>query len=179
MHDVWWYLSRATGIVATMLAVAALVWGFFFSARNTGSRRKPNWWLDLHNYLGGLTLVFTGAHLVAAYFDSNARIGLAQLLVPGTAKGSTWAVTWGVLGAYLFALAVFTSWPKRRLSRRTWRVLHLTSVLGVVFALLHAYQLGSDTTERWFEAGIVLSVAFGLYALMVRLFGVVQRLVQR
>ena len=49
MNDMWWYLTRATGIVATVLAVAALVFGFLFSARETGNRRRPNWWLDLHN----------------------------------------------------------------------------------------------------------------------------------
>ena len=39
--DNWlWYLSRSTGIVAAVLAVAALVWGLFFSARNTGTRMK-------------------------------------------------------------------------------------------------------------------------------------------
>lgn len=31
-----WYLTRSTGIVAAVLAVATLVWGLFFSARNTG-----------------------------------------------------------------------------------------------------------------------------------------------
>jgi hypothetical protein len=44
-----WYLTRSTGIVATLLAAAALVWGFLFSARATGRRLRPNWWLDLHN----------------------------------------------------------------------------------------------------------------------------------
>lgn len=53
MDDLWFNLSRATGIVATILAVAALVWGFFFSARNFGDKYKPAWWLDLHNWLGG------------------------------------------------------------------------------------------------------------------------------
>ena len=56
MNDVMWYLSRATGIVATVLAVAALVWGFLFSARETGNRFRPAWWLDLHNWLGGSAL---------------------------------------------------------------------------------------------------------------------------
>jgi methionine sulfoxide reductase heme-binding subunit len=176
MDDFWWLLTRSTGIVATVLAVAALVWGFFFSARNTGTKRKANWWLDLHNYLGGLTLVVTAVHVAAAFVDTHSNIGLAQVFIPGTARDATWAVTWGVIATYLFALTVFSSWPKRRFSRRVWRVVHLTSVFAVVFALLHAFQLGSDATERLFEAGIVASAAVGLYALGVRLFGVLERL---
>ena len=90
MNDAWWDdLSRATGIVATILAVAALVMGLFFSARNTGERRRPAWWLDLHNWLGGLTLVFVAAHIVAAYLDPALGIGVLQVLVPGTAQDST------------------------------------------------------------------------------------------
>ena len=42
MNDVMWYLSRSTGIVAAILAVAALAWGFLFSARE-----KPGRGIDL------------------------------------------------------------------------------------------------------------------------------------
>ncbi len=67
MSNLWLYLSRATGIVATVLIVLALAWGLFFSARATGSRRRPNWWLDLHKYLGGLAFVFTLLHVAATH----------------------------------------------------------------------------------------------------------------
>lgn len=175
MNDFWWYLSRATGIVGTALAIAALLMGFFFSARNTGKRRKANWWLDLHNYLGGLSLAVIGVHIVAAYLDTNSGIGVLQVFVPGTASGAEWAIGWGVAATYLFVLTVFTSWPKRHFSRPVWRALHLTSVLGVVFAVLHALQAGSDATEVLFQAGLILAVAVGVYALGVRLFDVVAR----
>ena len=59
MNDALWYLTRATGIVATLLIAAAVISGFLFSGRETGTRRRPNWWLDLHNMLGGLALIFT------------------------------------------------------------------------------------------------------------------------
>lgn len=173
--DFWWYLSRASGIVGTALALAALVWGLFFSARNTGRRRKANWWLDLHNYLGGLSLVFIGVHIVAAYLDSTSGIGLLEVFVPGTANGAAWAIGWGVVATYLFALTVFTSWPTRRFSRRVWRAVHLTSVLGVLFAILHGLQAGSDSAEVLFQAGLILGVGVGVYALGVRLLDLVAR----
>ena len=175
MNDVWWYLTRSTGIVATALAVASLVLGLFFSARNTGPKRTPAWWLDLHNYLGGLALVFTGAHVVASVLDPNSGIGVVQALVPGTADAASWAVTWGVLATYTFVIAVFTSWPKRRFSRRVWRWLHVTSVAGVALAGWHGYQLGSDATTAIFEGGLVVCAAFGTYALALRLIAAAGR----
>ena len=175
MSDAWWYLTRATGLVATALAVASLVLGLFFSARNTGPRRTPAWWLDLHNYLGGLALVFTGAHVVATVLDPNSGIGVVQAVVPGTADAESWAVTWGVLATYTFVIAVFTSWPKRRFSRRIWRWLHVTSVAGVALAGLHGYQLGSDAATSIFKATLVVGSAFGVYALALRLISAASR----
>ena len=175
MNETWWYLTRATGIVATVLAVASLVLGLFFSARNTGQKRTPAWWLDLHNYLGGLALVFTGAHVVASVLDPSSGISVVQVLVPGTADAASWAVTWGVLATYTFVIAVFTSWPKRRFSRRVWRWLHVTSVAGVAFAGVHAYQLGSDATAAVFEAALVVGAAFSTYALALRLISAAAR----
>ena len=171
MNDLSWYLSRATGIVATLLAVAALVFGFFFSSRNTGERRRPAWWLDLHNWLGGLALVFTVIHIATIYLAHFPGIGVVQIFIPGTAHPSSWAITWGVIATYLFAVTVFTSWPKRRFSRRVWRAIHLTSVAGVALAGLHAFQTGTDATTAAFETGLVLAAAFGAYACAIRVLG--------
>lgn len=171
MTDLWYNLSRATGIVSAVLAVASLVWGFFFSARNFGGKYKPAWWLDLHNWLGGIALVFIAAHLLTVYMTPDSGIGLLELFVPNTAVGQQWPITWGVLAFYLFAVTVFTSWPKRQFSRALWRTIHLTSVAGVVMALIHAYQLGPDTSYLAFRVGFVLAIAFGLYGLFRRLIG--------
>jgi hypothetical protein len=179
VNQFWWYLTRSTGIVATALAVAALVWGFFFSSRNTGTRRRPNWWLDLHNYLGGLSLVFIGIHLVAAYLDANSGIGIAQVLVPGTAGGARWAIAWGVIATYAFAATVFTSWPKRRFSRTVWRAVHLSSVGAVALTVVHALQAGSDATTTWLRVGVAVAVAVAVYALSVRVIDLVARRLAR
>lgn len=175
MNDVMWYLTRSTGIVATILAVAALVWGFFFSARATGDRRRPNWWLDLHNWLGGAALAFTVAHVASAYLDRDLAIGIAGLVVPGVASADRWAIAWGVVALWTFAVAVFTSWPRRRFSRRTWRWLHLGSVAGTGLAILHAIQIGTDTGTLVAQAVALGLVAVGTYSLGVRVFGVLFR----
>jgi sulfoxide reductase heme-binding subunit YedZ len=170
MNDLMWYLTRSTGIVATMLAAASLVWGFLFSARATGRRLRPNWWLDLHNWLGGLALAFVGIHIVASVLYRDSGIGLLQVFVPGTANVNAWAIGWGVLATYLFAVAVFTTWPRRWRNRRWWRILHLGSVIGVALALLHGYQSGTDARRAVFQVGMVLTVAVTTYPLGLRLF---------
>lgn len=176
MNDLMWFLTRATGIVATVLGVAALCWGFFFSARETGRRLRPAWWLDLHNWLGGLALVFTGLHVVTAVLDGDLGLRIVDLLVPGAAVDDRWALAWGVIAMYLFAVAVFTSWPRRRFPRRVWRVLHLGSVVGVALAMLHAQQIGTEASTVAFRIGLLVLFGFGVQALLVRVLGVVSRM---
>ena len=173
MNNWLWYLTRSTGIVATALMLASLVWGFLFSARETGTRLRPAWWLDLHKGLGGLAVIFTVLHLVTAFADSDLGVSLATVLVPGTANRTTAAFTWGVLAFYGLVVAVFTSWPKMLFRRSTWRAVHLLSVPATALACVHAYQLGSDAHTTAFRVLMPLAVGCAVYPLGVRLWSLV------
>lgn len=173
MNNWLWYVTRSTGIVATVLMLASLAWGFLFSARETGTRLRPAWWLDLHRGLGGLALVFTAVHLVAAFADSDLGVGLATMLIPGVAHSTTAAFAWGVLAFYGLAIAVITSWPKMLFRKRTWRMVHLLSVPATALACVHAYQLGSDAHTPAFRVLMPLAVALAVYPLGVRVWSVV------
>jgi hypothetical protein len=172
MDELMGALTRSTGIVALVLAVLALAWGFFFSSRDTGTKLRPAWWLDLHNWLGGLTLTFTGVHILASWLDSASGIALADVFVPGV---SGWAITFGVLATYLFATAVFTSWPKKLKKRPWWRIIHLGSVPATAFAFIHTIQIGSDSAALWFRVAFVVSAAFATYGLGIRVFNLIAR----
>lgn len=169
------FLVRSTGIVAALLAIMALMWGLFFSARATGHRLRPAWWLDLHNWLGGLAMIFTAVHIGLSLADGGSGIGVAQALIPGTAAGDRWGIGLGVVAAYLLAIAVLTTWPRRLANRRLWRVLHVGSVIGGALALTHAYVSGSDAGRISMLVGILLCVSAGAYAVAVRLLGLVER----
>ncbi len=172
MNDWLWYLTRASGIVATVLLLASLAWGLLFSARETGKRLRPAWWLDLHNWLGGAALVFTGIHLVTAFADSDLQIGWTAIFVPGAADYDATAFTWGVLAFYGLAIVVLTSWPKKLFRRRAWRMVHLLSVPATVLACVHAYQLGSDADTPAFRVLLPVLAAGVVYPLVLRLWGV-------
>ena len=44
------------------LAAASVLWGMALSTRALGARPKAPWLLDLHRFLGGMTVLFVGAH---------------------------------------------------------------------------------------------------------------------
>ena len=174
MNDVLPALTRASGIVAAVVAVVALASGFLFSAREMGERRKPAWWLDLHNGLGGLALAATTVHIVASVFDRNFMVDIIDVFVPGVASTNRWALAWGVIATYLMAGAVLTTWPRRLRNRQLWRIIHLASTAGVALALVHGYQMGTDSGHLLFQAGLVLLVAPTMYALAVRAFDAIR-----
>jgi DMSO/TMAO reductase YedYZ heme-binding membrane subunit len=171
----WSAITRASGIVATVLIVAALGGGLLFSARATGIRRRPNWWLDLHNFLGGLAFVFTVVHVLASMADRLNGIGLLQVLVPMTASGWAWGITWGVLATYAFAAVVFTSWPKKRLGRRQWLLVHLVSIPSTVIVAAHAWMVGSDRGAAWFPMLLALLTGLAVYPGVLRLASIGER----
>lgn len=175
MSDLWWYLSRSSGVVATVLIVLALAWGLCFKARATGRHRRPNWWLDLHKYLGGLAFVVTVVHVVAVYQDHLSGIGLLQIFVPMTAGGWEWGITWGVIATYIFVAVVFTSWPRKRFSRRGWLAVHLLSVPGTLMAATHAWMVGSSRGGLWFQVLLALLAGLAVYPAVLRLGAAVNK----
>jgi DMSO/TMAO reductase YedYZ heme-binding membrane subunit len=179
MDDTWTYLTRASGIVATALVALSFIWGFLFAARATGERRRPNWWLDLHNYLGGLAFVLMVVHVVAAYLDSLSGIGLAQIFIPGTAEGWEWGITWGVLATYVFAAVVFSSWPRKRLSRRRWLLVHLLSIPATFMVAAHAWMVGESRGGWWFSALLALLAGAIVYPAVIRVASVSAKRRQR
>ena len=50
---VWWYVSRASGVVAWLLAAMAVLWGLALSTRALGAKPRAPWLLDLHRFIGG------------------------------------------------------------------------------------------------------------------------------
>lgn len=175
MNSWMWYLTRSTGIVAAVLAVASLVWGLFFSARNTGTKLRPNWWLALHNYLGGLTMFFIALHMLVSFLDTDAGLRFIDLFIPSGAVG--WSIGWGVVAFWLFLIVVLPSIARvrRRLPRKAWHVVHLLSIPAVVLTAVHAYQAGSDTLTASFTRGLALLIGIAVYPVTIRLIGLAQR----
>src|SRR3954452_15418400 len=133
----WWYTARGAGIVAWVLATGAVVLGLLLSGR-FGRRPKPAWLLDLHRFMGGLVVVFLGVHLAALVADSTVQFGLSDLAVPMASAWRPGAVAWGVVAAWLLIAVELTSLAQRRLPRRLWHAVHLSSFVVFGASTVHA-----------------------------------------
>ena len=58
--QLWWFVTRSTGIVTWVLATATVLWGLGVTSKPFGKKPAPNWTLDLHRFLGALTAAVPG-----------------------------------------------------------------------------------------------------------------------
>ncbi len=167
--QIWWYLARSSGFVAWGLSIAAILIGLALATRALGSSPRPAWLLDLHRFVGGLTVVFLAVHLGALVADSYVHFGVADLLVPFASSWKTGAVAWGIIGFWLIFAVELSSLMMRRLPRRTWRAVHLTSYLAAVLATVHAYTAGTDAKNPAVTWTAVASLSVVTFFLVFRL----------
>lgn len=159
----WWYVARASGIVSWVLVSASVVFGLWVSLRLTRTRPRPAWVLDLHRFLGGLSVVFVGVHLAGLVADSYVDFGMRELLVPFASTWKPGAVAWGIVGLYLLLAIEVTSLLMRRLPRRLWHAVHLSSFGVFVVATVHMFAAGTDSGNsvlQWAALGITGIVVF-------------------
>ncbi len=161
-----WYVSRSAGLVAWCVCSVSVIWGLLLSSRMVRRRGAPAWLLDLHRYLGALSIAFTAVHLAGLWFDDYYEYGLRELFVPFAGPYRPVAVAYGVVAFYLLVAIQVPSWGMRRLPRRVWHAVHLSSLPLVVLGTLHGFFAGTDRGNR-----LVIGVALLLGATMVFLVG--------
>jgi DMSO/TMAO reductase YedYZ heme-binding membrane subunit len=163
----WWYVARATGVMAWGLSTAAVLWGLFLHTRALGRKPAAPWLLDLHRHLGGLTVLFVLAHMGALVADSFVHFGWAELLVPMASSWQPGAVALGIVAFYGLLAVELTSLAKKRISKKVWVRVHLSAYLTFVLATAHGVWAGTDMNNRAIQvataAGLVALVFFLVY----------------
>ncbi|HSP08506.1 MAG TPA: ferric reductase-like transmembrane domain-containing protein [Candidatus Dormibacteraeota bacterium] len=156
-----WLLDRSAGEVTLLLLTVVLILGVLRSALPAAF---PFLIEGAHVQIALLTIVFAGLHVLAAILDPFAHLGPIDAVLP---FGSTYRGTWlglGVISAYLYASAILTSWPARRIPRSSWVWVHRLMYGGWLLAVLHSLGTGSDARNELF---LFLDLAAVMCALVV------------
>ena len=166
MSQTSWYLSRASGIVAWALLTLSMVWGLLLSTRMFDRRPSPKGLVDLHRFLGGLSVVFVAVHVGTIVADTYVHFGWTEVLVPFASRWHRGAVAWGVVAFYLLIAVEVTSLFMRRLPRKLWHAVHFGSFGLFAMGTIHAFTAGHDRSNaavQW--SGLVIMSAFTFLAL--------------
>lgn len=160
-----WYVARSSGLMAWAVVTASVLWGLALSSRLIRKRGVPAWLNDLHQFLGTLSLVFTFVHMAALWLDRFVPFGFTELLVPMASPWRPGAVAWGIVAMYLLVAIQGTSRMMRRMPRKIWHAIHLSSLVLFVAATVHGFISGADRSNRlvqWLSltgATLVLTMA--------------------
>lgn len=157
--QIWWYLTRASGVVAWLMLTASVLWGIVLSTKAFPAHRRPAWLVDVHRWLGALTLGFIGLHITALIADSYTRFGAADVLVPWASSWRPTAVALGIIGGWLLVIVQATSLVMSRLPRRFWHGVHLSSYATFLLTTVHALLAGTDRSQRLFQVTGAVAVA--------------------
>ena len=157
----WWYVVRASGMVAAVLIALMLIWGLLLTTKVIPRKGMPAWLTDLHRGLGGLACIFLGVHLFALFADSYEHFAWKELFVPFAVGLEVRPRRLGIGAFWMLVIVEGTSLVQRRLPRKTWRGLHYLSYPIAVLVGLHAMTAGTDSSNRVFRI-----VTFGLLGLL-------------
>ena len=165
--QVWWFVARASGMVAWVLLTATVLWGILLPAKMF-PKQRPAWILDLHRWMAGLTIGFLAVHLGSLVADNYLHFGVSELLVPGQSEYQTTAVALGILAMWLLLIVELTSLAKKHLPRRAWHGIHLFSYAIFMLTSLHGVLAGTDAQNPLFLATTIAAVASVVFATVYR-----------
>lgn len=156
--QIWWFVARSSGIVAWALLSLSVCWGLFLSTRAVAQASTPAALLDLHRFLGGLSVTFTGVHLIGLWADDYVEFGWAELFVPMQSEWRPGAVAWGIVALYLLLAIEITSLLMRRMPQAAWRLIHHLSLPLYAMATYHGIASGADTGTSAFRVAALASI---------------------
>ena len=161
--ELWWYTARAGGIIALALSGASVVWGLLLSTRVMQGRPSPRWLLDLHRFLGGAAVLFTGIHVAALVADTTVAFGWTDVLIPFASSWNPGAVALGVVAGYLLLAVQLSSMLMKRLPRRLWKWIHLSSYGLFWLGIAHGAAAGTDAGNPIYIAAIAATTLAVLF----------------
>ena len=158
-EQIWWYVARSSGIVSLFLAGASVVWGLLLASGFLDRDPTKRWLRNVHAWLGGLAVVFTGVHVLGLWLDSFIQYSLWDLFVPfvATQAPGMAAMATGIVAFYLLLAVQITSLMMKRLPRRWWRGIHMTSYTLFGLGIVHGAMAGTDATNPLYLAGVAVT----------------------
>ena len=161
----FWYITRASGIVALVLLTATMVLGLTTTTR-ARTRKWPGFARqELHRRISIMSVVFLAIHVLTSVLDTYVHIGWLAIVVPFTSSYSPFWVGVGAIALDLMMAVFVSSLLRARIKPGTWRGIHWLAYGSWPVALAHTFGMGTDAGEHWviaLGAACVLSVGAAL-----------------
>ena len=148
---IWWYITRAAGLMGYLLFWLSTVWGFAVGSKIFDSFLERVFTFDFHEHLSLLSLGFLILHVLVLLVEKVEPLSLAEILVPFISAYRPFWTGIGIISFYLTILVTVTFYIRKWLSMKTFRTIHYLSVAAYFGSLLHSVYAGTDTTLTWVQ----------------------------
>lgn len=139
-----WYVARIAGLVSFLLLYIVMFLGLSIRTPFLNRILKPIHSLNIHAWLSVQALVLVFMHGGALLFDKYIQLTLVDIAVPFFNKTYGWELAAGIMAMYLMLILILTSYLKKFINYKVWRVIHFLNVILYGAAIYHALYLGTD-----------------------------------
>jgi sulfoxide reductase heme-binding subunit YedZ len=169
MDYAWWLASRASGLVA--LALISLSVGIGLAMAGKAFRRPglSRTLMAVHEYAALAGLIAIAVHGITLLGDKWLHPGPVGITVPFAMEHEPLWTGLGIVGGYLAAALGLSFYMRKRIGIRRWRALHRATLLVYVLGVAHTLGAGTDASEPWLLALLVLTGAPIVFLTVVRL----------
>jgi predicted ferric reductase len=144
--QIWWYVTRSAGIVAYLLLWFSTVWGLAVPSKLLNPVLEQTFTFDFHEFISLLSLGFVLLHVLVLTIDRFLPYSIFQILIPFLSPYRPFWVGMGVLGFYISLLVTVTFYLRSKIGAKTFRSIHVLSLLGYLGVTLHGLYAGTDST---------------------------------
>ncbi len=155
----FWFVSRASAIIAYLLLWLSMAWGVTLSSKGIGGRVSGALAYALHNVTSWLALGFGFVHALSLLGDAMVPFTLPGILIPFLANYRPLLSGLGTLALYLGVIVTGAFYMKKRLGLRAWRTIHGLSYLMFATVTFHGILLGTDTSTVVMKTIYVVAAA--------------------
>ena len=170
--QIWWYVTRASGLTGYFLLWLSMVWGFAIPTGMIRPVLENVFTYDFHEHLSLLGIGFVIVHVVVLLFDKYLPFSILQILVPFLDTYRPLWVGLGIISFYLLLLVTFTFYIRQRIGAKAFRSIHILSLVSYLGTTLHGLFAGTDSAlpiTMLIYAGTFLIVVFlTVYWLIMR-----------
>ncbi len=123
----------------------------------------------IHNWLAYTTIMLAFVHPALLLLAPKEGFGLLEILVPVFSPKQPLENTFGALAVYGTLVIVVTSYLRKRMSFRRWKIIHYTNYLTVATFLLHSLLTNPNLNGReidYMDGGKVFVIACVIIVLL-------------
>jgi predicted ferric reductase len=158
-QHIFWILSRASGVVALILAAVSVGMGLAMAMRAAKGPGAMARLKQAHEATALATLIFIAAHGLTLLGDSYLRPGLAGIAVPFVMSHKPIWTGLGIIGGWLAALLGLSFYVRRWIGPKLWRKMHRWTLAVYVLAVVHTLGAGTDARSLWLLVILIATVA--------------------